>query len=288
MSDHRKCVAIAQRAGVRVCFPLTARPTSAADPYTLRSAALSQPNANKAACLFARGDLHGEINMKPRIALQLIVVATTLLFGAWSAHANVLVNGGFDSEPNYGSGVVNGVGFSALTGSQIPGWTIEPGHAVTIHDTSTYPFISGPFSVNTDGEGFNGHNANLYQDFASVAGQQYQLQFDWQGWISTAANLDVTITDTITSAVLYHGNIAWAAGSHHVSFVFVGTGNPLRLRVQESPESGTNDNGFIVDNFAIDPFVTTAASIPTLSPSMLGLLGALLAVSALVARRHRA
>lgn len=228
--------------------------------------------------------------MKPRIALHLIVVAATLLC-AWSAHANILLNGGFESEPNYGSGVVNGVGFSALTGSQIPGWTIEPGHAVTIHDTSTYPFISGPFSVNTDGEGFSGHNANFYQDFVSVAGQQYQLQYDWLAWISTAANLDVTVTDTVTSTVLYHGNFAWAAGSHHVSSTFIGTGNTLRLRVQESPESGTNDNGFIVDNFVINPLVTTAttaASIPTLSVSMLGLLGALMAVLALVARRRRA
>lgn len=204
------------------------------------------------------------------------------------AGANLLVNGGFDTEPSYGSGVVNGVGFSALTGSQIPGWTIEPGHAVTIHDTSTYPFISGPFSVNTDGEGFNGHNANLYQDLPSVAGRRYQFQFDWQGWISTAANLDVSITDTVTSQVLYQGNIAWATGSHHVSSVFVGTGNPLRLRVQESPESGANDNGFIVDNFVIDAFANTAADIPTLSLPMLGLLAALLAVLALIARRRRA
>ena len=228
--------------------------------------------------------------MKPRIALHLIMVVATLLF-AWSAHANVLVNGGFESEPNYGSGVVNGVGFSALTGSQIPGWTIEPGHAVTLHDTSTYPFISGPYSVNTDGEGFNSHNANLYQDFASVAGQQYRLQFDWLGWSSTAANLDVTVIDTVTSAVLYHGNFAWANGSHHISSVFIGTGNTLRLRVQESPESGANDNGFIVDNFVVDPLVTTAPSatpVPTLSEWMLCLLVALLAVSALVARRHRA
>jgi len=228
--------------------------------------------------------------MKPRIARHLIVVVSTLLF-AWSAHANVLVNGGFDSEPSYGSGVVNGVGFSALTGSQIPGWTIEPGHAVTIHDTSTYPFISGPYSVNTDGEGFNSHNANLYQDFASVAGQQYRLQFDWVGWISTPANLDVTIVDTVTSQVLYHGNLSWAVGSHHVSTVFTGTGNTLRLRIQENPESGTNDNGFVVDNFTVDPVATVAPSatpVPTLSEWMLGLLVALLAVSALVARRRRA
>ena len=225
---------------------------------------------------------------------KLSTVAFCALFAAsigcpQIASANLLVNGGFDSEPNYGSGVVNGVGFSALTGSQIPGWTVEPGHAVTIHDTSTYPFISGPFSVNTDGEGFGGHNANVYQDFASSAGQQYQLQFDWSGWISTTANLDVSITDTVTSAVLYHGNFTWATGTHHVSSVVVGTGNPLRLRVQESPESGTNDNGFIVDNFVVDPLATTAtaANIPTLSLSMLGLLAALLAVFAFKARRHR-
>jgi len=148
--------------------------------------------------------------MKPRIALHLIVVVTSLLFGALSAHANVLVNGGFDSEPNYGSGVQNGVGFSALMGSQIPGWTIEAGHAVTIHDTSTYPFITGPFSVNMDGEGFNGHNANLYQDFASVAAQQYQLQFDWQGWISTAAHLDVSITDTVGAIIVAVLALVWA------------------------------------------------------------------------------
>jgi hypothetical protein len=234
--------------------------------------------------------LHGEINMKPRIALHLIVVVTSLLFGALSAHANVLVNGGFDSEPNYGSGVQNGVGFSALTGSQIPGWTIEAGHAVTIHDTSTYPFITGPFSVNMDGEGFNGHNANLYQDFASVAGQQYQVQFDWQGWIATGAQLDVSVTDTVTSAVVYHGNFAWATGTHHVSAVFAGTGNPLRLRVQQSPESGTNDNGFIVDNFAVDTATTTTANatpVPTVSEWMLALMCALLVGWAFVARRYR-
>jgi len=205
------------------------------------------------------------------------------------ASANLLVNGGFDSEPNYGSGVVNGVGFSALTGSQIPGWTIEPGRAVTIHNTSTYPFITGPFSVNTDGEGFGGHNANLYQDFASVSGQQYQFQFDWAGWISTAAKLDVSITDTVTSQVLYHGSFAWALGTYHVNSAFVGTGNTLRLRIQESPESGANDNGFIVDNFAVDPSVTAAppAIIPTLSLPMLALLGVLLAALALAVRRHR-
>jgi hypothetical protein len=248
----------------------------------------------RAALGFARPKESSQEPEKRTTVSKLSTAALCVLFAAsvgcpTIASANLLVNGGFDSEPNYGSGVVSGAGFSALTGSQIPGWTIEPGHAVTIHDTSVYPFISGPFSVNTDGEGFGGHNANLYQDVASVAGQQYQLQFDWQGWISTTARLDVSITDTVTSQVLYQGNFAWAVGTHHVSSAFIGTGNALRLRVQESPESGANDNGFIVDNFTIDASAVAipTAPVPTLSLPMLGLLGLLLAVSALVARRRR-
>ena len=80
------------------------------------------------------------------------------------------MNGGFENEPNFGNGVSGDGGYSALTGSQIPGWTIEPGHAATVHNTAFYPFISGNFSINMDGEGFNGQNANLYQDFASSLG----------------------------------------------------------------------------------------------------------------------
>ena len=194
------------------------------------------------------------------------------------AHAELLTNGDFENMPNFGSGVAGDSGFSALTGTQIPGWTIEAGHAATVHNTNLYPTISGTYSVNMDGEGYNGGNANLYQDFLVGSGNAGTLTFDWSTWnLSNAANLDVTITDLTTNSVLIHGNYsADANGVHHESFGFVGTGNTLRLRVKESPESGYNDNIFMVDNFSVNAVPEPA--------SMLALAGGAIA---LIRRRKK-
>ena len=226
------------------------------------------------------------------------VLAGLALFGAALlapplASANLLVNGDLENEPNYGASNGTGCGSggdpgcSVLTGSQLPGWTIEPGHGITVHIVGTYPTISGTYSINTDGEGLNAHNANFYQDFASSNGQQYNLQYDWATWFNnTAPNLDVSVTDTVTSNVLYHDNFVWSAGSHHVNVSFPGTGNPLRLRIQESPESGVNDNSYIVDNFVVVAAgPSTAAPVPTLNQGLLALLACLLLVAGAVTVR---
>jgi len=213
----------------------------------------------------------------------------TLLFltCATSMAANLIVNGDFENEPNYSGSI----GYSVFTGSQMPGWTIEPGSAVTVHNNTIYPFISGTYSVNTDGEGQNGNNANFYQDFASVNGQQYQLDYDWLLWTLTQTpHLDVSVTDTVTSAVLYSGNFAPASGLHHVAALFTGTGNPLRLRVRENPQSGVNDNTFIVDNFVVDFAGTVQAAAiatPALDPTMLALMSLGLLAAGLMAVRRR-
>lgn len=210
------------------------------------------------------------------------------------AGANLLVNGDLENEPNWGASNGTGcgsggdTGCSALTGSQLPGWTIEPGHAVTVHIVGAYPTISGTYSINMDGEGFNSHNANFYQDFPSVGGEQYNLQYDWATWFNdTAPNLDVTVTDTVTSAVVYHGNFAWSAGTHHVSAFLSGTGNPLRLRIQEIPETGVNDNAYIVDNFVVVAGAPVSTTVPTLDQRLLALLACLLLAVGIFTVRSR-
>ncbi len=178
------------------------------------------------------------------------------------AAANLLVNGDFENEPNWGGGVAYDGGCTALIGSELPGWTIEPNHAVTIHirpSPYNYLVISGAYSVNTDGEGYDGHNANFYQDFATAMGASYELDFDWQSWgltyPSTTGALEISLLDTVTSAVLFDGLYYYDGNGphpvHHVSAGFAGTGNGLRLRIQQSPESGFNDNTFVVDNFSV-------------------------------------
>jgi hypothetical protein len=240
-------------------------------------------------------DFEGDpVTSKISVFAVLALVAVALLAPPL-ASANVLVNGDFENEPNWGASNGTGCGFggdtgcSALIGSQLPGWTIEPGHAVTVHIAGTYPTISGTYSINMDGEGFNGHNANFYQDFATSSGQQYNLQYDWATWFNnTTPNLDVTVTDTVTSSVIYHGNFAWSAGSHHVNAFFSGTGNTLRLRIQEIPETGTNDNAYIVDNFVVVASGASAtAPVPTLDRGLLALLACLLLAVGVVTVRAR-
>jgi len=185
------------------------------------------------------------------------------------SHANLLVNGDFEQEPNYG---INGNGgYSYLTGNQLPGWTIETGHYVTIHNTSMYPTISGNYSLNTDGEGMNGVNADLYQDFATVSGQLYHLDYDWKGWQQSYGTLDVRVTNS-AGDTLYDDQHDWDnMGVHHQTLDFFGDGGLCRVRIFDNPETGINDNQMIVDNFNVSA-VPEPASIFFLAGSALAVL----------------
>jgi Protein of unknown function (DUF642) len=182
--------------------------------------------------------------------IRCAVLALLLLATTSTSAAPLLTNGDFEDEPNF----VPGNSIAVLSGSELPGWTIEPGHFLTIHDNSVFPTISGTYSANTDGEGQNGVNADFYQDFPAANAGPYQLTFDWEGWLfDPTAVLNVSIQDLTTSALLvndfYVGDPTLTV--HSIAANFTGTGNLLRLRVQENPQSGVNDNAFIVDNFSV-------------------------------------
>jgi len=173
----------------------------------------------------------------------------------------LLVNGGFENEPNWAGGVSFDGGETALVGNELPGWTVEPGHAVTIHTRNMYLVISGQYGANADGEGYNNHNANFYQDFNSGLIYTYTLSFNWQSWGLTGVTpqrqltqLKVSVADTVTGGVLFTGLYSYDTSFgpvHLVTTNFFGTGNPLRLRIEESPETGVNDNMFVMDNFSV-------------------------------------
>ena len=191
-----------------------------------------------------------------RFTLNIAKVASLsiLIFGCF-AQANateLLINGGFENEPNWGGGLGGNGGYTLLSGSDIPGWTIEPRHGVTVHNTAAYPTITGNYSVNMDGEGYNQLNADFYQDFATTSGSEYSLGYDYQGWMDSGpALLRVSVIDTVTNAILFDSSHGFSGPLVHKSGSFWGTGNAFRLRVQEAPESGYNDNKFMVDNFSV-------------------------------------
>jgi hypothetical protein len=155
--------------------------------------------------------MKNKISQFPALGIAAVALLAAQLSASFAqSTSNLLVNGDFESEPNWGGGVSHDGGYTALTGSQVPGWTIEPGHAVTIHIApDSYLVISNSFSANTDGEGGDGHNANLYQDFSSAADVSYALNFDWQSWghidPPTTNALKISVTDTVTSNALFVG-----------------------------------------------------------------------------------
>jgi hypothetical protein len=219
-----------------------------------------------------------------------LAVACLLLCGFGNAKANIIANGGFELEPNWGGGIGSDGSYTAFITNQIPDWTIVSGHAVTVHrNPGAYPTITGQYSVNTDGEGFNGHNADFYQDFATTPSGIYTLSFDWGGWLQSngATNndkLEVSVTDLTTNAVLfdgvynYPGNQASGGSgiilspSHVVSTPFAGNGHSLRLEIRENPESHVNDNMFMVDNFDVEQQASVVPVPPSAGLAGMGIL----------------
>jgi hypothetical protein len=194
------------------------------------------------------------------------LAALMLLNFQTMAFGSVIQNGDFENQPNFGNGIINVGGASAFTGTQIPGWIIENGHAVTIHQTPNHSYISGNYSLNLDGEGYNGMNGNLYQDFASTASTNYTIEYDYKGWLSNVATLTVSVTDVLTSSVVFTRTSPWTSSLVHEIGTFQGTGNTLRLRISQTT-TGTNDNSLIFDNLT----VTGAPAVP--EPTSMAIFG---------------
>lgn len=222
--------------------------------------------------------------------VALSAVALTFQLAGASARAELLVNGNFEDQPSFNPSDAR---WLALTGDQIPGWTIADGHYATVHRTGAEVTIAGEFSINTDGEGTNGNNIHMHQDFGTTLGDTLELSFQWAGWYENNnddVQLSISLMDLSTENLLFSG-LYTSDGllqAHTVSHEFTGTGNTIRLLVQEvTGGSRGNNNLFLVDNFSV---VVTQAVVPEPTGLVLLGLGALGAVglSAKLRRARRA
>jgi hypothetical protein len=220
-----------------------------------------------------------------------------ILTAAGSARASFIVNGSFESTGPGGGGAGAGrfVYVAGQHDTQITGWVLSGTGDVYIHrspdigDTigSTFNFaqlgnqyldLSGGI-----GGGTAGLHATLYQDFATVPLQAYDLSFFTGAALAPSATINVrvdgvsSLLDQTLAASAPATNIEWT----EERFTFVANSTTTRLSFRDV--SGGDDNVSFVDNVAVN----LASGVPEPSSAVMALIGVSLAAVRAVTRSRR-
>ena len=185
------------------------------------------------------------------IAAQFAAVTAGLMFAA-SAHANLVVNGGFEN-PDVATN-----NWAFFPSSGVPGWD---GSNIEIWDT--YGGVVAP--EGTQHAELNSHPGNvaspfsIYQSFATAVGQTYDVSFFYRARVDANESFQFSVGPL---AVLLSDHVTGSWSQYMSSFVANGSLTTITF---------TSTNAGTLGNFLDDVVVTRQASVP--EPGTLALLG---------------
>jgi hypothetical protein len=219
-----------------------------------------------------------------RLHAKLAICGLTLFIAGAAAPAlAALLNGGFET-PALAPG-----GFQTITpGSEPVGfaWTVASGD-VDLGNAPVVPFILYTAYEGVQALDLNGTTSgSIYQEFATVFGQEYQLSFAFadnptEGGLSSAA---VNITDMTTSSILVNSTVSHSTSTNSPAFAdwqisvntFTAIGPLTRLTFTSTSASTSSSGGIVLDDVNLTP-------IPEPSTCALAAIGVL----SLIAFRRR-
>jgi hypothetical protein len=170
------------------------------------------------------------------------VIAASALFALPAMAANLIVNGGFETNPVKSGGYVHFAGGSSFDGGH---WFVTGTDILQVDrgygygdPRMTFFARSGLDSLDLTGTGNQNVFSGVYQDVATVAGKAYHLTF----WTGRATGVGSTANDYLTAATTHLsidgtpvasfvnaekviGGLAWVA----YSYDFVATGATTRI-----------------------------------------------------------
>jgi autotransporter-associated beta strand protein len=184
-------------------------------------------------------------------AIALAVLATLLSPNV--GRANILLNGSFESPV-----VTPGTFLNISPGGEPAGfdWKVATGN---IDLSGPNPFIVYPAYDGNQAVDLNGFvRGSLYQDFPTVLGQHYSLNFAYadnplEGGVKSAG---VTVTDLLSSATLLATSVSHSTSTNSppngdwivYSGTFTATGTSTRLLFASTSASNSPSGGIILDD----------------------------------------
>jgi hypothetical protein len=209
----------------------------------------------------------------------LVASAAVALLAPVSAHANLITNGSFES-PNIGQAWYmeygSNIGQPNYGGPTIDGWTINANTNVDIVSAlgapGGAPAAAGNQYLDLVGTGSTG---GISETFSTVAGQTYNLGFDFGNnpWSTSTASALITVslnglTANVTHNTSTMNNIDWTP----FGMTFVGNGGQMTLSFLNTV--GGNSGGVLLDAINVDPTPLPAA-LPLFAGglAMIGLIG---------------
>lgn len=188
--------------------------------------------------------------------MRIVVLSLSILvfIGLSTVRADLVINGGFEA-PALGSG-----SFQTINPGAEPagfGWTVSSGN-VDLGHLPVAPFILFSAFEGNQGLDLNGtERGAIFQDFATVVGQAYQLTFAYadnpsEGGISSASILvsDVGLSSTLLSDSVSHSTSTNSLGGADIDIYsgsFVASGALTRLAFTSTSASNSASGGILLD-----------------------------------------
>jgi len=232
--------------------------------------------------------------------LKKCLASFAILFalGAVTCHADLIVNGSFDSFVTTGLPLDFNVGATAFiryfgptlntTNTEITGWTISGQNGsiqnnVDLVHTAFYPSFTGAAGSNSlDMEGAIGASGVISQSFATTPGDTYTLSFEYannpEPGAGSSGTMNVLVTGTgtlFTTDVSHTGSLFTNMKYNSFSQNFIADSTTTKLQFEALTHSGF---GIALDAVSVNPAGTPAvpepSSILLLGSGLLALCGA--------------
>jgi choice-of-anchor C domain-containing protein len=205
-------------------------------------------------------------------------ISAMLTFSLSLAQGNLLTNGGYESP------VLAPGGFVLINPGSEPvgfGWTVNFG-SVDLAHLPVSPFVLYSAFEGNQALDLNGNErGGVSQDFATIAGQAYQLTFAYadnplEGGISSASVRvsDVTLNSTLLSTSVFHSTSTNSPANADYSFysgTFTAAGSLTRLEFASTSASNSASGGILLDGVNVSAVPEPTATSLAVALGMAGI-----------------